>query len=257
MLEHHIDRKIWTKAVPNSVAYAFPNYRIGDRILGHSLKVPVLDDFRAHKDKVAFGKIDGIGVVVLGPKAAALKLEGRGARAAAAHEAFHLLVQYLSLRPRFDMLGEPPALTPKDANVANQFFTELNRKLSDGGSVCPVLAGIAALDDGIKHYIFYKSYIEWPAEWYMRWSALRGVSFNDYFAMRVRWGGGEANMLYVTGVKAIDQVDARLGRGEWQAKYMAGDHPLNLLAEAYGCPLPIGTSFQVEGWHLEDIFPAN
>lgn len=255
-IEHRIDHAVWTLPVPDPIAYVFPNYHIGDKILGHALSDSVLNDFRTHKDKVAFGRLGTLGVVVIGPKAAETELEGREARAAAAHETFHLLVQYFGLRPRFDMLQQPSAIGPKSAHVADLFFSKLYRKLSDGESVCPVLGEIAAFDSGIKQFIFYKSYVEWPAEWYMRWSALHDVTFNEYFAMRTRWGGGEANMLYVAGVKAFDQIDDRLGRGEWQARYVAGAHPLNLLAAAYGCAMPVGPSFQVREWRLQGIFSS-
>lgn len=256
MLEYRIDHEVWTRPVSDSIAYVFPNYRIGDKILGHALADSVLNDFRAHNDKVAFGRIGSVGVVVLGPKAAVIGLKGRDARAAAAHEAFHLLIQYSGLKPRFDMVQEPLATTPKDALFADRFFTKLHSELNGRGSVCSVLGSIAELDSGIRQFIFYKSYIEWPAEWYMRRSVLHDLSFDDYFAVRKRWGGGKANMLYVAGVEAIDQVDARFGRGDWQAKYLAGAHPLNLLAEAYDCALPVAPSFQVRKWNLEGIFSA-
>lgn len=85
----------------------------------------------------------------------------------------------------------------------------------------------------------------------MRHSAFDSLDWAEYLARRKAWSEGRGNPLYEAGVVALDQVESRIGRFEWQRKYMEGDSPINMVAAANGCPDPMGSSIQVDMRSIE------
>ena len=253
-LLHQMDANAWTQDADPDDTLVVMNYEVGTRVCGRTLTAAAAAALSANEDAV-FGDACG-GRVVLVRSSSTPRHQSDWA-AIAAHEAFHSAVQYTVLRPRFDSVSFPGYPSLADLPLISSLSVDLATAIQAGNSegVCTTIDNLMKSSDSVRDYFLYRSYWEWPAEHYMRHSAMKRSSYEEYLGRRASWGGGRGNPLYEVGVLALDQVEARLGRTEWQREYLSGEAPINMLAKANACAPPLPRSFQVDAL-ATDIFEA-
>jgi len=260
VVQHHLDEIAWRYSdvvrwpgTSKFVAVVFDPSGAND-VCGRKLSVDSVEKIKT--TEVLFGQACGRLVAVLGQR---MRADGEmEAQAIAAHESFHEAIQYNGLKPRLDSVEFPGRIGKEQHENLSQFMVWLVNTLRAGrfgAAQCRSFeAHVNRLDEPVRKYFLYKSYWEWPAEFYMRSSTLRGLTFGEY--VRFRQGlslDGEANMLYVAGVAAFENVETFTSREAWQRQYLDGDSPVNILLSANGCRPVQSPSLQVK-MSLDEIF---
>lgn len=253
-LLHQMDDNAWTQEADPDDTLVIMGYEVGTRVCGRTLTTAAAAALSANEDAV-FGEACGDRVVLVRSSSTPRKQSDWAA--IAAHEAFHSAVQYTVLRPRFDSVSFPGYPSLADLPLIRSLSVDLATAIQTGNSegVCTTIDNLMKSPDRVRDYFLYRSYWEWPAEHYMRHSVMKNASYDEYLGRRAAWGGGRGNPLYEVGVLALDQVEAKQGRPEWQRQYLSGEAPINMLAKANACAPPLPRSFQVDAL-ATDIFEA-
>lgn len=263
-LKHVLDETAWV--VDHPVDWPGPDHSVlvyfdvveSTSICGRTLNRTAREALRRDSSAL-FGRACGHLVVLIEPLP---ESAGSGTRRLlAAHEAFHVAVHSNSLLPRLDTAffpGTPDAAEIRKINrLARDLVALFRREPASDEDVCRRLtAGYRGLSPAGRAYFSYQSYWEWPAEFYMRETALGGRRFDEYVIERNALLPGAPAPLYVAGPLVMRSIERRMGRAAWQRRYVEGESILNLLAESVGCPALEEHSPQVDSFHEPGIFEA-
>lgn len=260
---HEIDRAVWTVTRP--IAWPGPDHRVfayfdvdeSFSVCGMELTDEAKEAFSTHSDDFLFGTACGRLLVLL-PELP-LSLDETTRRMIVAHEAFHLAAQVHSLLPRIDAVEYPGDPDNKALQNINRFYRDLFRLSTGQGNrnTCRRLeSAYYTLSSFEREYVVYKTYWEWPAEFYMRETALaKNMGVAEYRALRTSlFIDGTDEIVYHSAVRAMESIERAIPRETWQHRYIQGEHILDLFAESLGCRPLLGPTLQVDSYSWEDIF---
>ncbi len=261
-LVHAIDSSVWL--AKGAIDWPGPDHRVyayfdadgSFAICGKELTAAAREAFATSSDFL-WGEACGHFIVLFRP--APIALDATAREMLAAHEAFHLAAQMHGLLPRIDAAEFPGHPDAGAWSNINTFFREVFRLSALRGKHKPcdgLEDAYRALPPFERDYVVYKTYWEWPAEFYMRETA-RGetMSAAEYRALRTSLiVNGLDEIVYLAGERAMNLVELAIGREAWQRRYLDGEHMLNFFAESLGCPPLLGPTLQVDSITEEAIF---
>jgi hypothetical protein len=182
-----------------------------------------------------------------------MKVNAHQEKAVAAHEAFHMAVQYFSSRKirierAMDYNYAMRLAMPKKRET-NNFFKKISDiskgKLGDSKLHCSsLLASYREYDSWQIDYIRNRIDMEWPAEFYMREAYFLDESEeyevfrNDLFKSSSEAMLYNGNIIYSAGTEAIKAIEQTISRKDWQNRYLQGETLLNIYFESIGCEKP-------------------
>lgn len=259
---HEIDQSVWKVKRPidwpSSDHRIFVYFDVDETFsaCGKELTAKAKEEF-ATQSEFLFGQACGRLIVLFRPLPVSLDETAR--QMIAAHEAFHLAAQLHSLLPRIDAVEYPG--DPDKAALENiyRFFRNVFRLSTDqrNRNTCGKLeTAYRSLPSFEREYVVYKTYWEWPAEFYMREFALEeGMSTAEYRVLRTSLiVNGMDEIVYFAAAHAMEAIELAMARDVWQRRYMEGEHILDLFAESLGCSSLLGPTLQVDSITGEEIF---
>lgn len=242
--EVKLDQTVWTQAAEPQASVWFSRDSNFVQCVGNG-KVRKLNKVISELSvgNVLFGRGCG-NIVVLMPEAAQKDIPPDDRLAVARHEAFHAMAQLaIEHKIRLDLVASSELIDKRQEDIAvASFFENLAGSLDRGGhnETCNLLSeGFKNLSDSEQISINWQSYIEWPAEFYMA-ESLFANNERGYLLLRHKsLEKGRINWRYIAGYRAMNLIDGRVGRRNWQRMYNNGVAPLDLLGQALGCNEPI------------------
>lgn len=257
LVVHTIDDSIWLWARPGrSIRLYFDvdeSFSVCDKMLTADAKEEL-----ATRSDFLIGEACGGLVVLFRPLPVALNDAAR--QILAVHEAFHAAVQMHNLLPRIDVVDDPGEPGEIARENIDSFLGTLPGLLTgerhlNGNACARIKAGYLALPLFEREYVDYKSYWEWPAEFYTRETALKQMSVAEYRALRkALFLNDLKERVYFTGALAMESIDRAIPREQWQRRYKDGETILNLFAESLGCSPVHRPTLQVDSIAWGDIF---
>lgn len=168
----------------------------------------------------------------------------------AAHESFHLAVQYYSAQVPLSYVGIERHLVEKYSDGSH--FADIYAAIDEmhaatrSGVMSPSCRSFSAaynsLEKEAREYFNQKAFWEWPAEFYAYTVAFNGV-LPEYEAFRSHLFADDLGYpLFIAGVKVAELVEMKLGRPAWQERAVNGESMLSMFSSTYACEIELGES---------------